>query len=114
MAARLQPLYLGTGWRQKFMPEPPPTQFELCDRQLQTHKGRRPAFLQYTKHAACHWLVNFTPRLAERVEPQHEWRMITSDEHSTGCWTGKDLLFDFNFQAMGILPARKLQACPRA
>ena len=90
-------------WRQKFMPGQVPTEFKSCDWQLE-HKGRRPAFWQYTKHAACHWLVNFTLRLAERVEPQHEWQIITSDEHST-VWDGKDLLFDFNFQAMGILPA---------
>ena len=43
----------------------------------------------------CHWLVNFSLRLAERVDPDRPWRIITSDSHST-VWDGYDLLFDFN------------------
>ena len=62
-----------------------------------------PAFWQYTKHAACHWLVNFTLKLAERVEPERPWRILSSQDHST-VWDGGRLLFDFNFQAMGITP----------
>jgi hypothetical protein len=76
--------------------------FESCDWQSR-HKGRPPAFWRYTKHAACHWLVNFSLRLAERVEPTRAWRIITSDQHSTA-WDGERLLFDFNYQAMGISP----------
>jgi hypothetical protein len=79
-----------------------PSDFESCDWQF-GHKGRRPAFWRYTKHAACHWLVNFNLRLAEHVEPTRAWRIITSDAHSTA-WDGDRLLFDFNFQAMGIPP----------
>jgi hypothetical protein len=48
-------------------------------------------------------LVNFTLRLAQMVEPRRRWRIITSREHST-VWDGEELLFDFNFQAMGIAP----------
>ena len=33
------------------------------------------------------------------------WRIITSDAHSTA-WDGDRLLFDFNFQAMGIPPQK--------
>jgi hypothetical protein len=33
--------------------------------------------------------------------PRRTWRIITSPEHST-VWDGDQLLFDFNFQAMGI------------
>jgi hypothetical protein len=58
---------------------------------------------RYTKHAACHWLVNFTLKLAERVEPKREWRILSSQDHST-VWDGGQLLFDFNFQSMGITP----------
>jgi hypothetical protein len=89
-------------WREKFKPGMVPTEFESCDWQLK-HRGRRPAFWQFTKHRACHWLCNFSLRLAQRVEPKKEWRIITSEEHST-VWDGEGLLFDFNFQAMGYSP----------
>jgi hypothetical protein len=52
---------------------------------------------------ACHWLVNFTLRLAMLVQPKKRWRIITSEKHST-VWDGGDTLFDFNFQAFGIDP----------
>ena len=45
-------------------------------------------FWKYCKHAACHWLVNFTLELAQVVKPKHIWRIITLDEHST-VWGGK-------------------------
>jgi hypothetical protein len=89
-------------WRQEFLPGMVPTEFESCDWQY-GHKGRRPAFWNYTKHAACHWLVNFCLRLAQLVEPDREWRIITSQKHST-VWDGAYLLFDFNFQALGVSP----------
>jgi hypothetical protein len=89
-------------WRQKFLPGMVPTEFESCDWQW-GHRGRTPAYWRYTKHAACHWLVNFSLRLAEQVEPKRQWRIITSTKHST-VWDGGGLLFDFNFQAMGISP----------
>jgi hypothetical protein len=79
-----------------------PNEFESCDCWL-GHKGRKPAFWRYVKHAACHWLVNFTLRLAQLVEPKRKWRIITSDDHST-VWGGQHTLFDFNFQALVILP----------
>jgi hypothetical protein len=79
-----------------------PTEFESCDWQF-NHRGRRPAFWAYTKHGACHWLTNFALVLAQRVEPQQSWRIITSPKHST-VWNGHGLLFDFNFLAMGVPP----------
>jgi hypothetical protein len=88
--------------RKKFEPGMKPSQFESCDWQLR-HRERLPAFWAYTKHAACHWLVNFTLRLAQLVEPKRQWRIITSQKHST-VWDGERLLFDFNFQAMQISP----------
>jgi hypothetical protein len=77
-----------------------PFEFESCDWWL-GHRGRRPAFWNYVKHSACHWLVNFTLHLAMLVKPNEPWRILTSDRHST-VWNGNDLLFDFNFQALGI------------
>ena len=89
-------------WRQRFEPGMLPAQFESCDWDSD-HRGRRPEFWSYVKHAACHWLVNFTLKLAQHVEPERSWRIISSQEHST-VWDGGGLLFDFNFQAMGITP----------
>jgi hypothetical protein len=89
-------------WGKEFASGQYPTEFESCERQS-SHRGRKPAFWKYTKHAACHWLVNFTLRLAMLVEPDQKWRIITSQKHST-VWNGDDTLFDFNFQALGIGP----------
>jgi hypothetical protein len=89
-------------WNQTFTYGDFPYEFESCDWNCD-HRGRHPAFWQYVKHAACHWLVNFTLRLAMLVKPERPWRIITSQKHST-VWDGGDTLFDFNFQAFGIDP----------
>jgi hypothetical protein len=46
-------------------------------------------------------VVNFNFRLAQLVEPDRAWRIVTSDHHST-VWDGRDTLFEFNFLALGI------------
>jgi hypothetical protein len=89
-------------WNQIFTYGDLPYEFESCDWDCD-HRGRRPAFWQYVKHATCHWLVNFTLRLAILVQPKKPWRIITSQKRST-LWDGEDTLFDFNFQAFGIDP----------
>ena len=66
--------------------------------------GHEPGFWRYVKYEACHWLVNFALRLAQLVEPEKPWRILTSREHST-VWDGDKLLFEFNFQAFEISPA---------
>jgi hypothetical protein len=67
---------------------------------------REPEYWRYVKHGASHWLVNFTLRLAQLVEPKKPWRILASDEHAPEqhftVWDGDKLLFDFNFQAFGI------------
>jgi hypothetical protein len=50
---------------------------------------------------ACHWIVNFTLRLAILAVPERPWRILSSPEHST-VWDGEKTLFDFNYQAMGV------------
>jgi hypothetical protein len=90
-------------WHKPFTAGHFPWEFESCDWQL-GHRGRPPAFWKYTKHAACHWLVNFNLRLAMLVERDRPWRIITSVKHST-VWDGAETLFDFNFLAMGVDPA---------
>jgi hypothetical protein len=89
-------------WNQTFTYGDLPYEFESCHWDCD-HRGRRPAYWQYVKHSACHWLVNFTLRLAMLVKPERPWRIITSRKHST-VWDGGDTLFDFNFQAFGIDP----------
>jgi hypothetical protein len=77
-----------------------PRDFEACDWHC-GHRGRRPAFWRYVRSLACHWLVNFTLKLAMLVARKKKWRILTSDKHST-VWDGKDTIFDFNFPAMGL------------
>ena len=91
-------------WGQEFTDDMVPADFESCDwRCDRGRRGPEPAYWQYVKHAACHWLVNFNLRLAERVEPKRPWRILTSDYHST-VWDGDHTLFDFNYCALGIPP----------
>jgi len=87
-------------WRELFKPGMLPESFESCDLLLD-HRGPRPRYWQYVKHAACHWIVNFALRLATLAEPKRCWRIISSDFHST-VWDGAETLFDFNYQALGI------------
>jgi hypothetical protein len=89
-------------WGRKFTYGDLPCEFESCDWDWE-HRGRRPAFWNYVKHGACHWLVNFNLRLAMLVKPKRHWRIIASEDHST-VWDGNDTLFDFNFLAFGIDP----------
>jgi hypothetical protein len=89
-------------WRKKFKPGDHPEDFESSDWRLD-HRGRQPRYWRYVKHAACHWIVNFTLRLAMLAKPKRKWRIITSDKHST-VWDGEYTLFDFNFQALGVSP----------
>jgi hypothetical protein len=56
-------------WRRPFVHGDLPSDFETCDWDID-HRGKRPAFWRYVKHAACHWLVNFSLRLAILVEPE--------------------------------------------
>jgi len=79
-------------------------EFDRFDWRLE-QRGRPPRYWDYVCTEACHWLVNFTLRLAVLVEPNRPWRIITSQKHST-VWDGEETLFDFNFQALGIPPLR--------
>lgn len=87
-------------WGEPFTKGRLPREFESCDWD-HDRKGRRPEYFNYVKHAACHWLVNFNLVLAQKVQPKTEWRIVTSEKHST-VWDGLNFLFDFNFSAMGI------------
>jgi hypothetical protein len=96
-------LYTFGTWRKPFKRGMLPLEFESCDWHLE-HRGPIPRFWRYVKHGACHALVNFNLRLAELAEPRREWRIITSEAHST-VWDGGSTLFDLNFLAFGVHPA---------
>lgn len=89
-------------WEKIFERGMTPHEFESCDWWCD-HKGRMPEYWNYVKHAACHWLVNFNLVLAQLVEPEKKWRIVTSQKHST-VWDGENTLFDFNFSALGVDP----------
>lgn len=81
-------------WNQRFQPGMLPRAFETCDWDIDHPDEangiaeREPAFWQYTKHAACHWIVNFTLELAKLSLPERKWRIISSQDHST-VWDGE-------------------------
>ena len=85
-------------WGKRFRRGDYPGDFESCDWRWSV-RGRHPRYFQYVKHAACHWLVNFNLTLAELVEPKKEWRIVTSNAHST-VWDGELSLFDLNGMAL--------------
>ena len=92
-------------WGKRFRSGQLPLEFEPDPALLGADK---PAYFSYVKRGACHWLVNFTLRLAQLVEPDRAWRIISSDKHST-VWDGESMLFDFNYQAFGVSPERCFQ-----
>jgi hypothetical protein len=87
-------------WRKEFKPGHVPTEFENCDWRWMRPRPQ-PEFWNYTKCEAGHWLVNFSLRLAQLVEPDREWRIINSQKWWT-VWDGKHVLFEFTKQAMGV------------
>lgn len=91
-------------WQKPFTEGMLPEEVESCDwRWSGERRGRMPEYWKYVKHAACHWLVNFNLELAKLVEPNKEWRIITSQKHSC-VWDGESTLFDFSFSALGVSP----------
>ncbi|MDY3551361.1 hypothetical protein R5W24_000437 [Gemmata sp. JC717] len=89
-------------WGKPFTHGQFPRDFESCDWDWE-HRGPAPRYWRYVRHGACHWLVNFNLRLAQLVEPDRPWRIVSSLAHST-VWDGKQTLFEFNFLAFGIPP----------
>lgn len=89
-------------WNKPYDTSKTPSHYESCDWQCD-HRGKWPRYWKYVKHAACHWVVNFNLELAKRASPRREWRIVTSQKHST-VWDGKETLFDMNFLALGIDP----------
>jgi hypothetical protein len=95
-------LYTRGHWGHEFHDDELPEEYETCYWD-EGHRGPRPRYWMYTKQGACHWLANFFLRLAILSFPRHDWRIITSDFHST-VWDGKNFLFDFNYMRIGVPP----------
>jgi hypothetical protein len=86
-------------WGKKFGEKEFPHDRETCFGFF-WQRGRFARYRWYTRHDACHWLVNFALRLATLSVPSQTWRIITSDVHST-VWNGRNCLFDFNWFFIG-------------
>ena len=52
-----------------------------------TRRGRRPRFWQYACFGSCHFNVYLNLYLAECIEPDRVWVVVSSDKHST-VWDG--------------------------
>lgn len=87
-------------WAKPFPHGALPEEIENCDWRCD-HRPPHPRYWRYVKHGACHWIVNFALRLANLAEPARDWRIVTSDSHST-VWDGDHTLFEFNHQALGV------------
>jgi len=89
-------------WQKSFLPGDFPEDFESCDwRWSHGRRGPCPRYWSYVKYSACHWITNFALRLGQLAEPKQAWRIVTSHLHST-VWNGKNTLFEFNLQALGV------------
>ena len=84
-----------------------PNDLETADWQC-GRVGRKPRYWRLVKHGACHWLVNYQLMLARAIMPQFDWRILTSDNHST-VWNQKSLLWDANFMALDIAPQKAFE-----
>ena len=85
-------------------PDLRPEDWESCDwRYSQGRKGPQPSFWSFVCHGSCHWLANLSLFVAQQVEPNRPWRIVTSGTHTT-VWDGEETLFDANFVALGITP----------
>jgi len=85
-----------------------PSEYDSCDWRFNRGKrGRAPAYFNYACHSACHWVADLALFVASKHSPHIQWRIITSQKHSTvwnGCKT-RPVLFDINFSAIGISPS---------
>lgn len=66
-------------------------------------KGPLPRYYGFTRHGACHYLVNTNLKLITLAEPSKTWKIITSTKHST-VWDGDQTLFDINYFAYEVSP----------
>ena len=89
-----------------FDPSSRPYQYDTCGWRWADpgcgRPGRKPAFWDWACYRACHWVANANLRVISQLEPEHNWRIATSIEHTTLVDLDRKLMFDTNFLAMGI------------
>jgi len=66
-----------------------------------TRPIRRPAYWDFVYHSACHWLLKLNIWFVTLVEPERDWRVLTSPLHSI-LWDGGSALFELNFLALRV------------
>ena len=68
-----------------------------CDR-----RGRPPEWHDYVVYRACHYMGRVYHEVISMVEPNECWSLVKSQAHTT-CWNRRrNILFDPQFQALGI------------
>jgi hypothetical protein len=87
-----------------------PTEYESCDWRSSA-TGRQPAFWDYARHSACHWVADLALFVAKKVHPEVPWRLLYSQKHTTvpNGSVQDPVLFDINFQAMGVTASQALE-----
>ena len=82
-----------------------PADYESCSWRWDSgRRGPQPGYWAWTCHSACHWLAPVNLYVISALEPDCPWRFATSDRHSTVVDLERGLLFDTNFQALGVTP----------
>ena len=91
------------------IPTPPntpdtwPATFDGCSwRDGTTRRGRYPGYWRFVCHSACHWVANLNLYVATKAEPDRDWKIISSDLHSTVWDVATKTLWETNFLAFGI------------
>jgi hypothetical protein len=65
-----------------------------------TEQPEKP-YYKWTCSESCHWISNVNLLVAMFYQPEREWRLIKSREHST-VWDGETTIFETQFLALGI------------
>ena len=58
-----------------------------------------PWWYTYVCLGNCHAMARLSLIVMKQVEPEVDWQIVSSDEHST-CWDGGHRIFDMNYMAI--------------
>lgn len=85
-----------------------PAQLDTSDWRWEI-RGRHPRFFDYTQARSCHWLAPAWLLVAQRLYPQCNWMIASSDLHTSVIDFDNRLLFDPYYQEVGIPTKTSLQ-----
>ena len=78
-----------------------PKDFDISDWRFD-RRGRPPEWHDYVVYRACHYMGRVYHEVISMVEPNECWSLVKSQAHTT-CWNRRrNILFDPQFQALGI------------